>query len=247
MITTKTSAMPPTISQRRPDPRRLASGAGAWAVPGAIAVSDDSVDAASGPSASVIDTLPGPNGPFPAPASPKIPSVSIAPATHEPCQHRDGQLGWTSGGSSQSGTPASAGAGAGPDRPDEPCPGDGGQPVAGSRAADAGGGRRNGRLLGRGGSLEQRQLRATRSAGSPRGAGTRARGAPGVDALHGKTGGDPRPWAQSLVSTPPTRRRAAGRRGGGDADGAARRDLGRGRRLPAGAGRRRNGPAGAAC
>jgi len=46
---------------------------------------------------------------------------------------------------------------------------------------------------------------------------------------------------------PPTRRRAAGRRGGGDADGAARRDLGRGRRLPAGAGRRRNGPAGAAC
>src|SRR5437667_2376953 len=191
MITTKTSAMPPMISQRRPDPRRPAFGAGAWAVPEAIAVSDDSVDAASGPSASVIDTLPGLNGPFPAPASPKIPSVSIATTTHEPCQHRDRQLVWTSGGSSQSGTLACAGAGAGPDRPDEPCPGDGGQPVAGSRAADAGGGRRNGRLLGRGGSLEQGQLRPPRSAGPARGAGTGARGAPRVDPVHGETGRHP--------------------------------------------------------
>src|SRR5438094_7856558 len=191
MITTKTSAMPPMISHRRPDRLRPPSATGACAGSGAIAVSDDGVDAASGPSTSVIDTLPGLSGPFPLPDSRKIPSVSIATASSEPCQPDHCRLGWDVGGGSQSGTPACAGAGAGSDHPDKPCPRDGGQPSAGTRAADAGGGRRHGRLLGRGGSLEQGQLRPPRSAGPARGAGTGARGAPRVDPVHGETGRHP--------------------------------------------------------
>src|SRR5438552_17840078 len=96
MITTKTSAMPPMISHRRPDRLRPPSATGACAGSGAIAVSDDGVDAASGPSTSVIDTLPGLSGPFPLPDSRKIPSVSIATASSEPCQPDHCRLGWMS-------------------------------------------------------------------------------------------------------------------------------------------------------
>src|SRR2546423_11501832 len=88
--------MPPMISQRRPDGLRPPSATGACAGSGAIAGSDGGVVAASEPSASVIDTLPGLKWAFPAPRLTQNPRRVNSDCGYVACQPEHSRLGWTS-------------------------------------------------------------------------------------------------------------------------------------------------------